>query len=119
MKFLDVRRRKIIGQINKLFDELVETGAKLGEKRITLQELTEAIPSGYPDGTGILGPMAWLQWAKSKLGYTDSESTSKCPVCGRKLHYGNEITCDKCGNTMCCDCQVVTGGQKLCAVCAV
>lgn len=47
--------------------------AILAQAHIDLQaemvRLQALIPSCFPDGTGILGPEAWVKWASEKLGY--------------------------------------------------
>jgi len=37
-------------------------------------EITDLIPGGLPDGTGIFTPISWIKWAKKQLGYDEKRS---------------------------------------------
>jgi len=35
------------------------------------QRVLDQCPGGFPDGTGMMSPEQWIQWAKKQLGYVE------------------------------------------------
>lgn len=55
-----------VGTMLTRLEEERDTAIRLlGEK----VRIIDAIPMGFPNGTGIMGAEQWIAWAKKELGY--------------------------------------------------
>lgn len=75
----DVRR--LVTSVQHDLERIREWSLKTGHDAACLakaaREMMVAIPLCYPDGTGMLTKLQWIEWAKDRLGYPKTEAGPK------------------------------------------
>lgn len=67
----DIRRHlaKLQHDAERVREWSIRAERSAKDAAVRLNELREAIPMCYPDGTGVLSAIQWVRWATKRLGY--------------------------------------------------
>lgn len=69
----DNRESKILANLEETRREVISLSKSKSEAWAIVEEYQRVLdqcPGGYPDGTGMMSPERWIQWAKKQLGYS-------------------------------------------------